>query len=139
MKVYTTVPSSLLFHYNKVMEDNFEEPYMIECGDIHDCSRDVLLDTAWCEANQNAQTSGPDCPQDPPEYVFDAAFLVEEVRYNLIEKQGGMADDMVENGDWTPQKSAGMKRRNRRIVEEFRIAAAKAENKTPWFVAEIVR
>ena len=139
MKIYTTVPSSLLAHYNKVIEDNFEEPYMIECGDIHDCSRDVLLDTAWCEANPNAPTSWPDCQQDPQEYVFDAAFLVEEVLYNLIEKQFGMADDMVENGDWTPQKAAGMKRRNRRIVEEFRIAAAKAENKTPWFVAEIVR
>lgn len=139
MKIYTTVPNSLLAHFNKVMEDNNEEPYMIECGYIHDCSHDTLLDTAWCEANPNAPVSGPDCPPDPPEYVLDAAFLVEEVRYNLIEKQGDMADDMVRNCEWTPQKAAGMKRRNRRIVEEFRIAAAKAEKKTPWFVAEIER
>lgn len=139
MKVYTTVKASLLAHYNKVMNENCEEPYTIESNRVGDCAEDVLLDTAWGEANPDAPTSGPDCPPDPPEYVFDAAFLVEEMRWNLIEKQGDMADGMIENGEWTPQKAAGLKRRNSRLVEQFRIAAAQSQPIMPWFVAEIER
>ena len=139
MKVMTVVPKEILALYNKVMLDNGEEPYMIECGNIHDCSHDTLLDTAWCEANPNAPVSGPDCPPDPPEFILTEAYLIEEIRYNLIEKQGDMADDMVNNGDWSPQKAAGMKRRNRRIVEQFRLSATRAVSVEPWFIANIER
>ena len=134
MKVFTRVSRKLLDLYNETMEAHGEEPYMIEVGNVHDCATDVLRDTAWNEANPDGGNGAY-----PAEFLLEAAFLTEEVRWNLLEKQEAMIRDAVDFGEISHQRGTAMRKANALAHEKFAEAAAKQDTPEaePWLVAEI--
>lgn len=134
MKVYTSVSRRLLDLYNRTMDAHGEDIYMIEVGDIHDCEADILADNAWNEANPVYDADG----KYPDSYVVDAAYLVEEMRYNLVDKQGDMMREAVESGEMTRKRRDAMRRANNLAVSRFmRAAADDVREATPWLVGEV--
>lgn len=90
IKILATVSPEILDAYNKLMDSEGEDIYCISNDYIGDCSEDILTDTAACE--------------NTDEVVVSADYLIEEVRWNLIEKLCCMALDAYYSGEISKKK-----------------------------------
>lgn len=90
VKILATVSPEILDTYNKLMEAEGEDIYVISKDYVGDCSEGILADTAACE--------------NTDEVIVSADYLIEEVRWNLTEKLCGMAHDAYDGGEISKKK-----------------------------------
>lgn len=120
-KIMCSTPKELLDEYNKVMEDFGEDVYLLKPDNIGDCEADILSDVA--EENGNGIA------------VVDAAYLVEEMRWNLIEKLQHMAMEASEFGEISEAERKNVVRKTNAACKRFKRLADKSEVVEPWLIA----
>ena len=125
IKVMATVPKALLDEYNKVLDAEDEKDlYEIGTDGVGDCSEDVLRDTAY--NNKSEQVT------------VDAAYLIEEIRYNFTEKLPSARTSDWEGGFISRQKLTADIRKWEKAYEGFKNKAELVEVVEPWLVCEIL-
>ena len=124
IKVMTTVPKELLEKYNRLMDEEGEKDlYGISTDGVGDCSNDVLRDTAYNDESEQV--------------TVDAAYLIEEIRYNFTEKLPSSRRVDFECGYISRQKLTADTRRWEKAYEDFKSRAEAAAVVEPWLVCEI--
>lgn len=124
IKVMATVPEALLDEYNKVLDAEEEKDlYGISTDGVGDCSNDVLRDTAYNEKSEQV--------------TVDAAYLIEEIRYNFTEKFPSSRMVDFECGYISRQKLTADTHRWEKAYEDFKSKAEAAAVVEPWLVCEI--
>ena len=122
IKIIANVTHEVLDAYNKLMEAEHEDIYCISKDYIGDCSESILIDTAECG--------------NTDEVIISAAYLIEEVRWNLTEKLCSMAYDAYDNGDISKKEYRHDVAHLHAVFNHFK---KKAENNfaEPWEITRI--
>ena len=120
--IMCSTPKELLDEYNKVMEHFGEDVYLLKSDYIGDCEANILSEVVEENGNNTA--------------VVDAAYLVEEMRWNLIEKLQHMAMEACEFGEITEAKRKSVVRETNAACKRFKRLADKSEVVEPWKIAD---
>ena len=123
VKIMCTTSKELLDEYNKVMERFDEDPYIIKPDYVGDCSEDILQDTAAVDGKDFV--------------VVSAEYLVEEVRWNLTEKQQSMAREACDFGEITEAQRRKIVRQTNAAYNRIKKLAESSPVVEQWFLTEV--